>query len=647
VWVEVLLAIPAAAGARRREASPAKRSGPGLTPSGDPASSPDVLALAPLLALAFGAAPALALPLGGGALPLGVGLAIETTAGGAETPPLAWSSGADGAWIGACATERYDAEVALVPDEGGARSVALRVRWKRPVALERLSLTLRWPGAPWAVGRTLAWAPVAGRARVERGTPLLVEAGGAVLAGGPGWAAAEVARAGAGVEVRLVLDEPAARPFSTYEDCLDALPIAGAGQHVSWAALERRRPLAGAPRAAGEEDRARAKLYPRGDGPFVPVVLERWPAGARAAVVFTDHADRTDPDALRAVLYGDSDRRAEGRVGAGFLGRGLALTRSFFVHARGGALEDPEVQDLADALAAAGSEVSLHSITPDRDPRGAVAAGLAAAARWRPATWIDHEPYTNCEALSSRGGGVAPPWGIRDLLVAAGVRWVWAAGDLGSGATRVVNLLGGAADEARAAVFPLPLDPRLWVFRSTMFYDRPAALAAALSDAALEALEAERGLFVAHTYLAPAARTTHTPDHLARLAVREAAPGRLVIDPDLDAALARLAARAAAGRLASLTWVETGDRLRALGDVEVAYRADGAAEIRNLGEAPLAGLTVALPAAGLDLDLTGALLAGREDDGGWTRLWFDLPPGGRAVLRASDAFVPVPLLPFR
>ena len=50
-------------------------------------------------------------------------------------------------------------------------------------------------------------------------------------------------------------------------------------------------------------------------------------------------------------------------------------------------------------------------------------------------------------------------------------------------------------------------------------------------------------------------------------------------------AQARIAAHARAGRLASLTWAQAGDRLRALGDVEVIYRPDGAAEVHNHGAA--------------------------------------------------------------
>ncbi|WP_242394937.1 hypothetical protein [Anaeromyxobacter oryzisoli] len=592
--------------------------------------------------------PVIELPLGDGAVSLEARLEIRTTGRRSPAAEVTWRTRTDGAVEGWAHGDAWRAELLLAPLPGGARSVQVTIRWSQRADLERAALALGWRGAPWAVTRSLGFAPLAVPARIERGTPLLVAAGPALLAGGGGLAAAELRPRAGGVEAELVLDDAAARPFATYETCLAALPVPAAGTgHVAWGALERRRPLPGAPRFAGAVDRAWVTLYPLAEGaPLLPVVVERWPAGARAAVVFTDHADRTDPRALRAVLWGDSDPRARG-AGAGFLGRGLRLTRSFFVHDRqGGGLDDPAARALADELVEAGSEVALHSITPDRDPREAVRAGLAAAAAFEPVTWIDHEPYTNCEAVSTDGWRSGGPYADRELLAAAGVRWVWAAGDLGRGRTQVVDLLGGAPDEARAALYPFPLDPRLWIFRSSMFYDTPAALAAALSDEALAGLEAGRGLFVAHTYLGPAARTTRSAEHLARLAVRERAPGRLVIDPALDAALARLAARVRAGRLASLTWSAAGDRLRALGDVEVAYRPDGAAELRNHGDAELPGLTVAVPAAGLGLDLEGALLLGREDEDGWARLWFDLPAGGRVVLRASDQLIPVPLVPF-
>jgi hypothetical protein len=608
-----------------------------------------VQALACLIALAAGAAPALELPLGRAVLPLQVAVEVTTEGRGTAAPPLSWRTRADGALEGNARAAEWEATVRLAPAAGGARAVEVFLRWTAPAALERAALVLGWPGAARALGRELAFGPLAGARRVGRGTPVLVAAGRAVLAGGPGLLGARAEAGATGVRVALLLDDADERPFSTYEACLDRLPEgADPHQHVRWAELEVRRPVRGVARRPGDEDLGRATLYPLpGPGPFRPVVVERWPAGARAAVVLTDHADRTDPEALRAVLWGSSDPRAQGGVGAGVLGRGLKITRTFFVHARRGALDDPEIALLADDLVTAGSEVALHSVTPERDDRAAVRAGLAAAAPWRPATWIDHQPYTNCEAVSSRGAGAEGPFAVRDLLAGAGVRWVWAAGDVdGRSGSRVVNLLGGDPAEARAAIFPLPQDPRLWVFRSSMFHAAPGELAAALSDAELARLERERGLFVAHTYLGPSARTTRSPEQLARLAVVEAG-GALAIHPALDAALARVAARVRAGRLASLTWAEAGDRLRALGDVQVVYRPDGSAEVRNDGADPLPALTVALPAAGLEVALEGAALLGRDDDGELARVWFDLGPGERAVLRVWDGLDVVPLAALR
>jgi hypothetical protein len=611
-----------------------------------------VHALACLAALALSAATPVEVPLGGGALPLDLGLELRTGAGTAA-PPLAWATRRDGVLEGTARTAEVEATVRVVPGEGGSAALEVALRWRAPASLERAALTVGWrplpgtSGAPRVLGRDLRLGPLVGTVRAGRGTPVLVVAGGVLLAGGPGFLGARVEPAASGARAALLLDDADERPFSTYETCLDRLPDGG-DQHIHWAALEVRRAVRGLARWPGDEDLARATLYPFSDAaPLRPVVVERWPAGARAAFVLTDHADRTDAAALRAVLWGSSDPRAEGGVGAGIVGRGLRVTRTFFVHARQGALDDPDVRLLATDLAAAGSEVALHSVTPERDDREAVRAGLAAAAAWRPRTWIDHQPYTNCEAVSSRGAGTEGPYGVRDLLVEGGVSWLWAAGDVdGRAGVRLVNQLGGDPAEARPAIFPLPQDPRLWIFRSSMFHASPAELAAALSDGELSRLEDERGLFVAHTYLGPSARTTRSADQLARLLVVER-PGGLAIHPALDAALARVAARVRAGRVASLAWAEAGDRLRALGDVEVTYRPDGSAEVHNRGAEPIAALTVSLPVAGLEVAVEGAALLGREDDGRDARLWFDLGAGEKVTLRAWDGLDAVPLLPRR
>jgi hypothetical protein len=612
--------------------------------------------LLPLLAagLVLAGAPAggpTGIPLGTDAVPLQAALEVQTPARTLHVS-LRWVEGPDGTLTAHAASSEWEGTVQLVTQAGGARALSVVVRWLAPAEEQRVALSLWWPGAPSAVNRSLRFAPVEEPLRVERGTPLLVTAGGVVLAGGPGLAAARVERLAGGVRTILFLDDAAARPFSTFETCYDRLPEPPSGHHLAWGRFDPRMPRALAPRTPGQEDRLEANLFPLVEGgPFVPVVVERWPGGARAAIVFTDHADRTDPAALRAVLWGESDpgaiAPASTALGRGFLGRGVKLTRTFFVHGTGGSLDDPASRELAQDLLRSGSEVALHSITPAPDTREAVRAGLADAAGFAPVTWIDHEPYTNCEAISTQGWRAGGTYGIRDVLVASGIRWVWAAGDEGKGEPRIDDLLGGRPDEARAAIAPFPFDPRLWMFRSSMFFAAPEVLGAALSDPALSALEEARGLFVAHTYLGPSARTTHDPDHLSRLAVRAEPEGRLEIDPALDAALGRIAGHVRAGRLASLTWVDAGDRLRALGDLEVVYRPDGAAEIRNLGDARLRGLTLSLPVPpDVELSVDGEPPPGRQDEAGVARVWLDLPAGGRAVLRAFRDYAPIPFLPY-
>jgi hypothetical protein len=590
-------------------------------------------------------------PLGAQAIPLQAALEVQTPAHTLHVA-LRWVEAADGTLTARAASADWEGTVELITKAGGARGLSVVVRWLAPAEEQRIALSLWWPGAPSAVNRSLRFAPVEEALRVERGTPLLVAAGGMVLAGGPGLAAARVERMAEGVRTILFLDDAAARPFSTFETCYERLPAMPVGQHLAWGSFDPRRSRPLAPRAPGQEDRLEATLFPLAEGvALVPVIVERWPRGARATIVFTDHADRTDPAALRAVLWGDSDPAAvapaSALLGRGFLGRGLKITRTFFVHGKGGSLDDGASRELAQDLLRNGCEVALHSITSEHDTREVVRAGLADAAGFAPVTWIDHEPYTNCEAVSAQGWRTDGAYGIRDLLVASGIRWIWVAGDEGRGEPRIDDVLGGRPDEARAAVAPFPLDPRLWMFRSSMFFAAPEVLGAALSDPALSALEDARGLFVAHTYLGPSARTTHVPDHLARLAVREEPDGRLAIDPALDAALGRIAQRVRAGRLASLTWVEAGDRLRALGDLQLVYLPDGGAEIRNLGGSALRALTLSVPVPPeVDLSVDGEPPLGRQDEAGVARVWLDLPAGGRAVLRAFRQFAPVPLLAY-
>src|SRR6185503_8929042 len=95
------------------------------------------------------------------------------------------------------------------------------------------------------------------------------------------------------------------------------------------------------------------------------------------------------------------------------------------------------------------------------------------------------------------------------------------------------------------------------------------------------------------------------------------------------------------GSLASMTLREAGERMRALDEVSVRYRPDGAALVHN-GGATLRGLTVAVPGEA-SVTVDDAPAAGTRIEGGRTRVWFDLPAGATVVLRAQHGGAPIAL----
>jgi len=597
-------------------------------------------AAALLVAGALAGAPGDGFTVRTGAGPIRVGLALEVaTLPPAPPPALRWR--AEGAGLVAEAADaRLKVALRVEPTAAGLE-LSADVRWLATVEVSRLAVLLSLPGRALALRRDLRLAPLRGELRVDVGTPLLALLPGLAVVGAHGVAAARLRPTADGVELEAILDDEGSHPFAVYERCLERLPPA-AGR--SWAALERKRPRARSRASAGERAGLTLQILALRPGAQRPLVVERWPAGARAAVVLTDHADRTDPQALRALLHGSS--AGPPAAGRGLLGHGLKITKSFFARdRRGGLLDDPEAARLAAELREAGSEVALHSPGMGPDDRTAVRAALEALAPWRMATWIDHQPYTNCEALSSRGWEASGRWGISDLLVAGGFRWVWEANDLGGfGRARLENLfLPERPAEADPPVYPLPSDRRLWAFQSTFFYGPAADLGAALSDPALEALEREDGLFVGHTYLSASARTTTQAEHRARLAVRPRAGGGLEIEPALDAGFARAGARVRSGTLASLTLAEAAQRLRDLSALRIRYLPDGTARVEHHGEALLHALTLGMEGEAA-LEVEGALHGGHPAGGSRSRVFFDLAPGEAVTIRAHGAEGPVPFL---
>ncbi|HVO30605.1 MAG TPA: hypothetical protein VMV18_07710, partial [bacterium] len=429
----------------KAKASPTPRHTPVAKASHSPTPAPT----APVVRM-------LALSSGGTVVPLDLSLDVRVTA---EKPPAPGASPAptpeklhweaeNGAWIGRARGALWHATIALTPTNGNV-ALGAELSFDAAVDVEKAALRIRMPGSASAVTRALAWKSVDEIQRVDSGTPILVSSSAMAISGGAGFIAARYLpghwRSGTFVDTELILDDPAAHPFSTYDECLEKLPADENDPNavVNWTELEKRTPRDHLTLAPGAALHGRATILLRDEHGAEPLILERWPGGYKAALVFTDHADRTDPAALRAVLYGTTDEKSDDYGKKGFFGHGLALTKTFFAHgSRTGCLQnDANARTLADEIVAHGSEVGSHSITQAPDTRDAVKKGLPVFDPWHSVTWIDHEPYTNCEAVSNQGWQKAAPYGIRDVLAEAGYRWVWAATDLaGSKDAKLIDL---------------------------------------------------------------------------------------------------------------------------------------------------------------------------------------------------------------
>jgi hypothetical protein len=551
---------------------------------------------------------------------------------GSSAPKLHWRAATGGVLRAIARRKGYRIAASLVPLGDGSIELRATIRYRHNRRVWREMVSVEATGPAHAVDRALAYSPVRGRARVDRGTPAFVTVGDLLIVPELGAAATAVQQVGERHRVSMIAFDHGSHPRRVMKRC------GNRNRLRAWRRVLR------IWRRAGERVSIVARLYllrPRSSS--MPLIVERWAAGARAAIAFTDHADRTDPEALRALLYGTSDIRSPRYGKGGFFGHGLRITKTFFVRGRHGALtSNRAAATLADELATRGSEVALHSIGRATDSRHAVLRGLESVRRWKPVTWVDHQPHTNCEALSSQGVNGRRRWRVADLLVKAGYRWVWAATEATFKPMQLNLFVPQRPAWAAPALFPLARYPQLWMFRTNWFHGTPRELEAAMSPARLAALERERGLFVGHSYLSTSRRTTvrakYQNTHVARLRGHF-----LELHPRFESVLARLGARVKAGSLASLTFAEVGRRLLAVSHVRAHYRADGTVALTNAGATTIHGLTIAIPDALLDLWVDRRKLRVRRGEGRATA-WFDLPAGRTAIVSARRNGRVVPLV---
>lgn len=445
-----------------------------------------------------------------------------------------------------------------------------------PAALARASIELFLPGKASALDRAYrnATLPVL----ADRFSPQVARVGQVTVLGNAlEW---RVSPAKGGALVRLFVDDAAAHPLELWSRCVDDPSV-----------KPRKKPHGAATWKARDQAEVRLRLLP-GAG-RVPVPL-RYPEGYKAAFVFTDHADQANAAKLGALMYGKATRAAPiGHRGGqtGFVNRGLAMTKTVFAfHASGypHQMDDAHFVPLVEALAADGQEIGPHSASGAKDTPRRTQAALELLARFRPATWIDHQPNTNCEALMNEGARDGT-WNSLAALEQAGYRYAWE-GDVPLPA-KELNLFRAAAKRASPAVlYRHPRTGKLWLFRALWKAMSRRRFLAGYSRRALDRLVAERGLHIAHTYLD--IYTEKGTERDAWTLLREASGGGYELTEEADALFAGLQARQARHELWVAPMRAVGDHLLAVSQLD--WNVDrGAFVVRS--EQAVAGLTVLWP----------------------------------------------------
>ena len=535
-----------------------------------------------------------------------VAVVVDQVGGGrAETK---WVCGAGG-----CAAQARIGAVAVGLRAVG-EEISVDATFETDAWVGRVAVELTLPGTAQALGRDLRrW--VAPPIELGRFDPKWISVGAATVVVDDGVDGVRLAKVGAATKLLVELLDVAERPFRHDTRCT-----------TRWRDRNPRIPLATRFYVRGEKLAAQVRLLA---GHPVPLVQSRWPSGRAAALVITDHADQSTLSTFSALVDALARRR-------------LVLTKALF--AVGGKarpqLELPAMVALADQLAGIGGEVVPHSATPSPDQAATTEDALGLFDRWRPRSYIDHQPETNCEAFNNEGWRMGGRWDLASRLAKHGYEYIWAEGDDPPGPLDMLGRPTGAA-----WLYPLGRlevgGPELWMWRSMWGFLDAGGFYAMYAPAKLDALEDARGLHVAHTYLetyhAPGTRFGQRNLFVPVGKARPGKPGPVRLAPRFASLLDELAARQERGTLWVTTMGALGERVRASLGLRLRPRAGGWVITVPVA---VAGATFVLGEAAPHLTVDGKAPAGLriEPAGtGWqTVFWADLP-SGEAVVRLGGA----------
>lgn len=301
------------------------------------------------------------------------------------------------------------------------------------------------------------------------------------------WVSQQKGASSTDLHIKIELDHFENRPFFSYADCpSDPTPLTKLKVGVKrWNA---------APRTAGETKEFRWRLYVgSADAHDLPIqVPARFPGGYRSAVIVTDHADQSSLSKTKPIVDAFSDRH-------------LKMTKTVFVKSTPGyyrQLDSLEFSELMRRFQEHGAEIGLHSVSGAKDTTEETAQKVRLfRQKYFGKTWIDHQPHTNCEALTSQGARASSPFYSLQVLREQGFAYAWSGYDLPR-PDESLNLWRASDPGHRTVVFfEHSALPGITLFPSYWFHVELGVWQAAFTTRSIDQLVRDRGLWIGHTYL--------------------------------------------------------------------------------------------------------------------------------------------------
>jgi hypothetical protein len=337
----------------------------------------------------------------------------------------------------------------------------------------------------------------------------------------------------------------------------------------------------------------------------------RYPNRYKAALSFTDHADQSNTQRLRTLMFGQESPEGNQK---GFAGHGLAMSKSIFMLPRRGYERQGSSSEyqtlLAEIQEVTPQELGLHTASGAPDTIDETKQGIEAAkpilANQNIHFWIDHQPVTNCESISNEGSGYRigsrKQYKVLDVLKQNNYRYFWAGYD-DHAPTDKINMFDPekpfhyvpilynhrGIDPAKDPIF---IFSTLW--RATSF---PQFLQN-YNDKKLESLIANRGLHIAHTYL-----DTHVTDKSTKKytwTLMDQTKDGLVLKSKVEELFAHLGELQNQRKIWVSGIVAIGEHLRLMEMVDTEEIATGIYQLHNNSDTPIKGASFRI--SGLHLD---------------------------------------------